>query len=451
MSHPTRYALIGTGSRAQVYLDAIMQRPGTALLAAWSDTNDGRLDWNEQRWITTGSAPTRFDASDLQASVARLGIDRVIITAPDYAHADLVVAALSGGADAVVEKPLTIDEDGVRRISDAVGRTGRDVTVTFNYRYSPRNAALREVIAAGGIGEVTSVSFDWMLDTSHGADYFRRWHRQKENSGGLLVHKSSHHFDLVNWWLGDVPERVYASGGLKFYGAENARRRGLERAPDRGSDDAASGDPFALDLRAHEVLRGLYYEQEGYDGYLRDRNVFDEGITIEDNLAVIVDYAAGATLSYSLNAHSPWEGYRVAVNGTEGRAELTVVERGAILLDETGQARVIDPSATAEDVAEETGRAVGDHLVVQRHFAAAGEVAIPQLQGGHGGADAALMADVFDGAAEDPLGRAASWQDGVRALSVGVAANRSLVTGAPVLTGGLDFGAARGVLSAAHA
>ncbi|MGW8483151.1 Gfo/Idh/MocA family protein [Microbacterium sp. NPDC055903] len=452
MSHPTRYALVGTGSRAQVYLDAIMQRHESALLVAWADTNAGRLDWNEERWIEVDAVvPQRFDVADLESAVGRFDIDRVIVVAPDFAHADLVVAALDGGADVIVEKPLTIDEDGVRRIADAVERTGRDVTVTFNYRYSPRNSALREVIASGEIGEVTSVSFDWMLDTSHGADYFRRWHRQKTNSGGLLVHKSSHHFDLVGWWLGDVPERVYASGGLKFYGADNARRRGLGQGPARGSDDAAGGDPFALDLRAHEVLRGLYYDQEGHDGYLRDRNVFDEGITIEDNLAVIVDYVGGATLNYSLNAHSPWEGYRVAVNGTRGRAELTVVERGAILLDDDGRVRVIDPSATPEDVAQETGRPVGEHLVVQAHFAAAQERDIPVVEGGHGGADAALMSDVFDGAGEDPLGCAASWQDGVRALSVGVAANRSLATGMPVVVRELDFGPASPLVRHAHA
>ena len=59
--------------------------------------------------------------------------------------------------------------------------------------------------------------------------------------------------------------------------------------------------------------------------------MFGDGITIEDNLALVVDYANGATLSYSLNAHAPWEGYRVAVNGTLGRVELDVVERGAVL------------------------------------------------------------------------------------------------------------------------
>ena len=46
---------------------------------------------------------------------------------------------------------------------------------------------------------------EWLLDTRHGADYFRRWHRNKNNSGGLMVHKATHHFDLVNWWMIPTP------------------------------------------------------------------------------------------------------------------------------------------------------------------------------------------------------------------------------------------------------
>jgi predicted dehydrogenase len=69
------------------------------------------------------------------------------------------------------------------------------------------------------------VHFEWVLDTVHGADYFRRWHREKANSGGLLVHKASHHFDLVNWWIGDVPATVYARGALRFYDDDAARAR----------------------------------------------------------------------------------------------------------------------------------------------------------------------------------------------------------------------------------
>jgi len=453
MTAPTRYAIVGTGARAQMYIDALSgPYAGTAELVAWADPNRGRLDWNERKVLAAGrAAPTRIDAAELSDAVDRLDIDRVIVTAPDFAHADLVVAALHGGADVVVEKPLTTDADGVRRIAEAVQATGRAVTVTFNYRYSPRNAALKRVIASGEIGDVTSVHFEWLLDTSHGADYFRRWHRHKHNSGGLLVHKSSHHFDLVNWWLADLPVRAFASGGLRFYGAQNAARRGLGERPERGTVDAARRDPFALDLREHDVLRGLYYEQEQHDGYLRDRDVFDEGISIEDNLSLIVDYATGASMTYALNAHSPWEGYTVAVNGTAGRAELSVVERGAILLDGSGRQHVVDPSARPESVADETGRPVGERLVVQRHFDAAREVAIPHSAGGHGGADDALLRDLLLGADADPLCRAATWLDGVRAMAVGVAGNDSLAAGAPVLIRDLPFGAAATALAAAGA
>ncbi|WP_210479230.1 Gfo/Idh/MocA family protein [Naasia sp. SYSU D00948] len=442
-----RYAVVGTGSRAQMYVGAIAGPfAEVAELVAWGDTNPGRLDWSEQRLRSAGlEAPARFDPAELGDAVRAHRIDRVIVTTPDFTHADYAVAALEAGADAVVEKPLTTTEEGVRRIAEAAERTGRAVTVTFNYRYSPRNSALRRVIQSGEIGQVTSVHFEWVLDTAHGADYFRRWHRVKENSGGLLIHKSSHHFDLVNWWLQDAPTRVYASGGLRFYGAENAAKRGLGPRPERGSVDSPHRDAFSLDLRTDDHLRGLYLEQEKYDGYLRDRDVFDPGITIEDNLALIVDYLSGATMSYSLNAHSPWEGYIVAVNGTRGRAELTVVERGAVLLDGDG-GRVVDPSARPEGVVDESGRPVSERLVVQKHFEPARQVEIPTGEGGHGGGDEQLLRDVFVGGDEDELARAASWTDGVRSVAVGLAGNRSLAEGRPVPTSELDLGPASAVL-----
>ena len=157
----------------------------------------------------------------------------------------------------------------------------------------------------------------------------------------------------------------------------------------------------------------LYFDQEAYDGYLRDRDVFDAGISIEDNLSLVVDYSRGASMSYSLNAHAPWEGYTVAINGTRGRAELTVVERGAVLLGGTGRPGRRPERATRTDVGDESGRPVSERLVVQRHFEPARDVAIPVGEGGHGGGDSQLLSDVFDGAGEDPLGRRASWLDGV--------------------------------------
>ncbi len=429
----TRYAVIGTGHRCQMYFDAIGgAHASEATLVALVDVNPGRIKVHADRMASEYG----YDAStlvtggpdELEDILKRSGAARAIITTPDYTHAEMIVRCLDAGVDVVCEKPLTITADMAHDIEAAVKRTGRSVVVTFNYRYSPRNSELKRVISSGEIGDVLSITFEWVLDTAHGADYFRRWHREKDKSGGLLIHKSSHHFDLVNWWLADAPKRVFASGATRFYGAENADRRGLPERPKRGTHDGEH-TPFELDLRTDPRLKELYLDQEHYDGYLRDKDVFDTGISAEDNLAVIVDYRSGATLSYALNAHSPWEGYRVAVNGTLGRAELEVVERVAVLVD--NGTPIVDPSFVA-DHSEGGERVRSDRLIVQKHWEVAHEVPIPEGEGGHGGGDELLLSDVFVGAGDDPLGRPSDWIDGMRAISVGICANISIAEGRAV-------------------
>lgn len=432
---PLRYAVIGTGARSETYIRGIVGPHRTeAMLSAIGDVNPGRVEHFRVIAREAGAAePVAFSPDELEDVIAREHIDRVIVTSPDHTHADLVVRALRSGADVIVEKPLTIDAAGAQAISRASAETGGRVTATFNYRYSPRNAALKQLLTSGEIGEITSVHFEWMLDTVHGADYFRRWHREKSNSGGLLVHKSAHHFDLVNWWLDDRPRRVYASGGLRFYGADNAARRGLGARPARGSVGAATDDPFVLDMRTVSGLDELYLRNEGHDGYVRDLDVFSEGITIEDNLAVVVDYDGGTTLSYSLNAHSPWEGYTVSVNGTAGRVELRVVERAAV-----SSPAVVDPSYS--DIRSATPeRAEGEQLLVQRHWEEARRIDIPDGGGNHGGGDERMLADLFRREpGDDVLGRRAGLVDGIRAIAVGIAGNESLRTGLPVVLAETD-------------
>jgi predicted dehydrogenase len=182
-------------------------------------------------------------------------------------------------------------------------------------------------------------------------------------------------------------------------------------------------------------LKALYLDNESYDGYHRDQDVFGPGVTTEDNLAVIVDYDRGATLSYALNAHAPWEGYRVAVNGDQGRAELEVVERAAVLVDAEGNV-LIDPTA----VPESSLRTGGERLTLQRHWEPATEVKIEGGAGAHGGGDALLLADIFRGPGDDWLERPADWLDGIRAIAVGMAGNASLDTGQPIKISDLGLG-----------
>lgn len=248
-----RYALVGTGARAEMFVRAlVLDHRDTAELVAFADNNQARMDAHNSWLEELGrDAVATYPASEFVAMLGKERVDVVLVTTVDRTHDEYIVAALHAGCDVITEKPMTVDVPGCRRILDAVAQTGRGVRVAFNYRYNPLHERVRQVLADGEIGEVGSVHFEWLLDVRHGADYFRRWHRDKANSGGLMVHKAGHHFDLVNWWLDAVPVQVYAAGRLFFYG-EPGRRHGYARDYDRAHGAvAAAGDPFALQLAAH--------------------------------------------------------------------------------------------------------------------------------------------------------------------------------------------------------
>ena len=313
---------------------------------------------------------------------------------------------------------VRLDADKCQEIIDAIERTGKNLRVTFNYRYAPYNTKLRELIMNDTIGEVKQIHFEWLLNTTHGADYFRRWHRDKRNSGGLLVHKSTHHFDLVNFWIGSYPIEVFAFGDLKFYGRENAENRGVTKFYSRvhGAENA-KGDPFALNMEENEQLRNLYLNAEKDDGYVRDQSVFGDNISIEDTMNVLVKYKSGAQMSYSLNAFSPYEGFRVCMTGTKGRIELEVIE--AVYIN------------AQSDVGVE-GAVLGKKITVYPMFDSAYNVPIIEGVGGHGGGDKVLLNDIFGVPDYDPFKRAASHIDGAMSILTGISANKSIATGMPI-------------------
>lgn len=392
----------------------------TSELVAFCDTNRTRMNFynREIREKLQGDTVPTYLAADFDRMVAETRPDVVIVSTIDRYHHKYIVRAMELGCDVISEKPLTTDIEKCRAILDAVETTGQKLRVTFNYRYSPVRSKVKELILAGAIGEVKSVHFEWLLDTGHGADYFRRWHRDKRNSGGLMVHKATHHFDLVNWWLDSSPETVYALGKLAFYGKENALQRGITSFYERGTGDSlAGGDRFALDLSKSENLKSLYLDAEHEDGYKRDLNVFGEGITIEDTMNLAVRYKSGAQMSYSLHAYAPWEGYRVAFNGTKGRIELNHQECSYI---NAGNGSLLE------------GKSSSEQLLLMPHFEKPQVIEIPAGTGGHGGGDPVMLDDIFGNPQGDPLRRAANHLDGARSILTGIAANLSFESGLPV-------------------
>lgn len=422
MSKVKRYVQVGVGSRARFFYQSIARDyKDTAVLTAFCDTNKLRMEYANKILTENFGYPVlaHYTADEFEKMIVEQKPDVVIVTSIDRTHHKYIVKAMEMGCDVVSEKPMTVDEVKCQEIIDTVKRTEKNLRVTFNYRYAPHNSKIRELIMNGVIGDVKQIHFEWMLNTSHGADYFRRWHRDKKNSGGLLVHKSTHHFDLVNFWLNTYPKKVFAFGGLNFYGKENAENRGVKSFYYRvdGSKNATE-DPFALVMKGNENLENLYLNAEHEDGYIRDQSVFGDGISIEDTMNVLVQYESGASMSYSLNAYSPIEGFRVSFTGTKGRMVLDVMENIYV----NGQGKF-----------EDEGVIDYQHITVYPLFEKSYNVDVTAVAGGHGGGDPALLNDVFGEKIHDPLNRAASHVDGAKSILTGIAANKAIATGQPVM------------------
>ena len=425
----TRYAIVGTGSRAGMYIHALMDEfKDYGELTAFCDINKIRMNyWNEEikKHYKVSSVPC-YKPADFKKMIKDNSVDVVIITSIDRTHHRYIISAMEMGCNVITEKPMTIDEKKCRLIFNAIGKNKQNLKVAFNYRYSPRNSKIKELLMAESIGKVISVHFEWLLDTIHGADYFRRWHRDKHNSGGLIVHKATHHFDLVNWWLNSVPETVFGIGALAFYGRENAEERGIDKFYDRGTGNSISADdPFALSLTEPNLKR-MYLDAEKEDGYHRDQSVFSDGISIEDDMALVVRYENEVSMTYHLTAYSPWEGYRVAFNGTRGRLEYEVHENsyisGAMSKNKTLKRKNNDPM---------TGKSV--KIILRPLWGIPKEITVTEgSEGGHGGGDSRLLHDIFVPSKKDPLRKSADHIAGAMSILVGIAANKSFASGLPV-------------------
>ncbi|MDZ7336633.1 MAG: Gfo/Idh/MocA family oxidoreductase [candidate division KSB1 bacterium] len=416
-----RIAIVGVGSRSRMYQDAVQTRYAEhCQLVGLCDINLGRLRLAQQRSIkNVGSSVPIFDAKEFDKMIRETRPDRVVVTTVDGFHHQYIIRAMELGCDVITEKPMTIDAEKCQAIIDTQARTGRKCTVTFNYRYSPPRTQIKELLMSGIIGDVLSVDFHWMLNTFHGADYFRRWHSQKKFSGGLMVHKATHHFDLVNWWLSAVPISVYATGKREFYTPEMAKRFGLDSHHERCHpcpEKKRCG--FELDLAADKGLKELYLDNEQYDGYYRDRCVFRPDIDIEDTMNVLVKYDNNVTLCYSLNAFNSWEGYTIVFNGTKGRLEHRVEESIYISGTDAVQGG-LKPGGTFTRVIPLRGPAQ--------------EIKPWMGIGGHGGGDQILLDDLFlPEKPADKYLRAADQRSGAYSILIGIAANICFEIGKPV-------------------
>ncbi|MEM7574134.1 MAG: Gfo/Idh/MocA family oxidoreductase [Bacteroidota bacterium] len=419
-----RVALVGTGIRGATLWGTNLVRNYAEQVefVGLCEVNEGRL--NTVKEMMGVDCPTFLDHRELLREVKP---EWVIVTTVDATHHEVIVSALDAGAHVITEKPLTTDEHKLRAILDAEKRSGKKVLVTFNYRHTPHNTRIKQLLHDQRIGRVTSVDFNWYLNVYHGASYFRRWHGKVAKGGSLWVHKATHHFDLLNWWLDAEPVEVTAYGALEHYG-----KNGPFRAPNCRSCRHKADCKYYWDITENEFLTNLYTNNEVYDGYLRDGCVYSNDIDIWDKMSAQIRYSNGILVNYSLTTYSPYEGWRIGFNGFDGRidtwedipfqkGEYSAAEQENLHDQEMQQGREETPSEYHE-------------IVVMDNFDANfNSIKVPKYRYGHGGGDRRMLDYLFvNPDAADPLSHMAGTRDGAHSILIGIAARKSIAEGRAV-------------------
>ena len=415
-----RYAVCGVSSRAiGMYIGPLMKNfTHCAELV-------GMLDIDPQRFIVcrnhvpeTKDVPT-YLADDFEKMLEETRPDALIVTCMDCAHVRYVLGGLAHDLDVICEKPMTTNTADALKVLDAEAKSKGKVICTFNYRYNPVHTKLRELVFDGKIGRVTHVDLNWYIDIRHGSSYFHRWNRMRENSGSLSIHKASHHFDLVNWWIDGIPEAVHAFGALNHYGPDGefnpSRKDGRKCDTCKEMLQCKYESTWATRNSAIPIvddhITAFMSKEKLFTTYSPHMCMFDSEINIYDTFIANVRYRNGALLNYSANFSTPYEGYRLAINGTRGRLE--TMEFGG-----SGGARLPKFHEGSQYI---------DYFPI---FEGRERINVPVNAGGHGGGDPIILEDIFLG--EDPRRKfdiLAKSVDGLRAISIGDAVFNSIKNG----------------------
>jgi predicted dehydrogenase len=402
-----RIGLVGTGVRGTGMYgrDLLRNYSDYVEMVGLCDINPGRLKVAAE---AIGAGCPTF--TNLEEMIRKQRPETLIVTTEDRTHHEVIIKGMEMGCDIITEKPLTIDEIKAQAIIDAERKYGKRVIVTFNYRYPPYRAKMKELIMEGLIGDIRSVDFHWQISHSHLQAYMMRWHGESNRGGTLWVHKSTHHFDMANWFINSEPVQVQALGTLERFGS-----KGPFRGKNCRNCAHTSLCPYYWNINENDWLKRLYADNENYDGYIRDNCVFRHQIDIYDKHSAIVKYANGVYLNYSLTADTDFSGYWIAFNGTRGRLEARVL--GYPRRDHT------DLTFTPVSIYNNKPAEV---------------IRIPFASGGHWGGDPIMNDKLFkDPGMPDPLGQQAGVRDGVMSILIGIAARKSIDEGRPVNIGDL--------------
>ena len=207
MSERRRYAIIGCGMMGREHMANLALVPGAELVAI-ADPDAGSREAAAARGAHLGQSPELF--ADHAAMLSHAKPDAVIIASPNFTHFDIVGPVMEAGAAVLLEKPMCTDPQDALALAKAAKDYDNLFWVGLEYRYMPPVTHFIERVHGGEAGDLKMLAirehrFPFLVKVGD-------WNRFNRNTGGTLVEKCCHFFDLMRHILRDEPVRVFASG-----------------------------------------------------------------------------------------------------------------------------------------------------------------------------------------------------------------------------------------------
>ncbi len=279
-----RLGIIGCGYMGREHAHGFHQLDGVQIAALCDRDREAALSLAAE---IGGQVAIYQDWEDLVTA----DLDGILVTVPNHLHAPIAETALRAGKHLLLEKPLATTIDGAHRVIRAASETGKQVQIGLVYRYSALYEQMASIVSDGQFGLPTML---WCKE-------FRAsfppqpWFYSQERSGGSLVEKNCHHFDLFNWFAGSRPSRVFAMGGQHVIRSGQPIEVGWWYVQQGGAQPLTVTDSQVID---HAWVTVEYESGAranlGLCLYLRPNNLAEEGLelgVIGSSGAQLVAYA----------------------------------------------------------------------------------------------------------------------------------------------------------------
>lgn len=301
-----RFGVIGLGNRGHLVTEKYLLTNPEIEVVQVSDLNQNHFEFYKQKKINV--------TTDYATLLSNPEIEAVFIATPDDTHGEIILAAIKEDKHIICEKPLEINRELTRKIEKALINHNKIFLVGYVLRYATLYQKVKQLIADGVIGEILLANGIDHINYG-GYAFFRDWHRIKKNSQTLLLQKSSHSLDILNWIIDSQPNQVAGLGSLSVYG-----RPGAEKKFGKKLTSPLNCGSCPLQNSCEESLLNLKrYKDLDWGKDWPDACVYADEIDVQDNQALLIHYENDVKLTYSICYFSSFYRREFQFFGTEGQ------------------------------------------------------------------------------------------------------------------------------------